>query len=223
MYSYVEDKPFVTDAKRTALTILKQTVKLLLAQGLDCSARLLGVEGKELILQNGANNPVEVECLIEIEGSKNFDLNEGQRMKLLVMDELNIVLKPLLLPDCTSNSFNIIVPKLRFSQGNTDKAFNMVISIVHEDPDGSYGRLGRKPSAYTAIEQWSWVEIPNTIDLNYKLKKIKNKYWNEVSSVYLRKKNAYLGRVNVNHPSFVCYAESINEVYKAHFEDDEDE
>ncbi len=222
MYSYVEDKPFLTDAKRTALNIMKQLTSKLRDRGLDCNARLLGLDGKELILQNG-NNPVEIEYLIEIEGSKEFDLNDGHQIKLVAMDEIDIISKPLLLPGCVSNTFNIILPQLRFSMGSTEKAFSIVISIVHEDPDGSYGRLGRKPSAVTARDQWSWIPVPDSIDLNYKAKKIRNKYWKDVNSLYLKKKNAYLTRVNIGHPSFVCYVESVNEVYRLHFEEEDEE
>lgn len=52
-------------------------------------------------------------------------------------------------------------------------------------------------------------------NINFKIKVLKeHNLWNEVRKVYLTKKNMYLRRNDFNHPSFVCYIETVNELYR---------
>ena len=37
--------------------------------------------------------------------------------------------------------------------------------------------------------------------------------WDEVRDTYLEKKNFYLCRNDHNHPSFIVYVETVNQVY----------
>ncbi len=182
----------------------------------------MGFEGKELFIRNGTR-PAELEYCIEIEGSRDFDVNEGQRIKQMIKDELDIVLHSFLINPSTTNTFNIVIPNLQFQTGSSDTLFNINISVVHEDPDGSYARLAYRSTGAGTASQWGWSPVPDSTDLTFKSKKIKNKYWKDVRYLFLRKKNMYLGKINMNHPSFVCYAEAVNEVYKARIGDDDDQ
>ena len=59
-----------------------------------------------------------------------------------------------------------------------------------------------------------WNEVPHTKDLDMKIAVVKrNGRLNEVREIYLDLKNMYLRRNDKSHPSFVVYAEAVNQVY----------
>lgn len=41
--------------------------------------------------------------------------------------------------------------------------------------------------------------------------------WGEVRTAYLDKKNLYLSRNDYNHPSFIVYVETVNQIYNKYF------
>ena len=64
-------------------------------------------------------------------------------------------------------------------------------------------------------DQWTWCQVPYSKDVRDKAIAIKeNSFWGEVRATYLDKKNMYLLRGDTNHPSFVVYVESVNEIYR---------
>mgnify|MGYP003424740232 CR=1 FL=1 len=60
--------------------------------------------------------------------------------------------------------------------------------------------------------------IKTLLNIFKKVKTLKNNdCWLEVRKIYLEKKNMYLRRNDHNHPSFIVYIETINEVYGKYF------
>lgn len=67
-------------------------------------------------------------------------------------------------------------------------------------------------------DSFTWNEVPSSHNVKEKADILKrNSLWNEVRETYLNKKNMYLRRHDDNHPSFVVYVESVNEVYNKYF------
>ena len=67
------------------------------------------------------------------------------------------------------------------------------------------------------MDQWYWNETPNARDLVNKACDIKDSnLWKKVREFYLDKKNMYLRRGDRDHPSFIVYIETINEIYSKH-------
>ena len=95
--------------------------------------------------------------------------------------------------------------------------FYIDLAIVRKD---SYGwhRLIHQKTGYTPWDRWYWNLSPNSASLEKKITWLKeNNLWMKVREVYLRKKNIYLSRRDQDHPSFIVYIETINEVYAKHF------
>lgn len=67
-------------------------------------------------------------------------------------------------------------------------------------------------------DQYTWNEVPNSHQVKDRADELKKAgLWQKVRDRYLEKKNMYLFRQNHDHPSFVVYVESVNEVYNKYF------
>lgn len=63
-------------------------------------------------------------------------------------------------------------------------------------------------------DRYFWTEVPDSQEVFSKMELLKkNGWWSEIRNLYLRKKNMYLQRNDKNHPSFVVFVETVNEVY----------
>ena len=68
----------------------------------------------------------------------------------------------------------------------------------------------------TLYKQWN--EVPNSHQVKDRADKLKRAgLWQKVRDRYLEKKNMYLSWQDRNHPSFVVYVETVNEVYNRYF------
>ena len=66
--------------------------------------------------------------------------------------------------------------------------------------------------------QYTWNEVPRSHQVKDKADELKEAgLWQEVRDRYLEKKNMYLSWQDRNHPSFVVYVETVNEVYNRYF------
>ena len=98
-----------------------------------------------------------------------------------------------------------------------DTSFKIDLAIVTADREGWYRGIHKK-TGNVQQDEYYWVPAPKSEGLDKRVDDIKeNGLWQKVRDVYLKKKNMYLTRNDHNHPSFVCYIETINEVWYANF------
>lgn len=72
------------------------------------------------------------------------------------------------------------------------------LKLIHDENDGEY----------------KWNKSPDYSIVNRKAKYIKkHRQWEIVRIQYKNLKNTYLSQNDYNHPSYICYAEAINNVY----------
>lgn len=92
--------------------------------------------------------------------------------------------------------------------------FHVDIAFIMLNSNGTACRLIHDK----AHDQYIWNEIPQYKGIEKRIAKLKTKKrWNDVRDTYLKKKNEYLKRNDNDHPSFVIYVESVNEVYQKVF------
>lgn len=169
---------------------------------------LVGSGANNLVTQDG-NGPFDLDYNLRILSMSDKYRNNLKSLKDIVRNTLNKIVGNTFFSD-GQDSRSVITSNLILKNDRTKK-FSFDIAIITEMGNGNLGRLIHNKQ----LGQFTWNEIPSTIDLNIKVKKLKQYgYWGEVRDTYLAKKNMYLQRRDYNHTSFVVYVETINEVYK---------
>lgn len=81
-----------------------------------------------------------------------------------------------------------------------------------------WNRLIHEKTGIVSKDRYYWNEAFCSEGLENKVEWLKNepKIWNEIRDTYLEKKNMYLHRNDHDHPSFIVYIETINEIYDKH-------
>ena len=69
------------------------------------------------------------------------------------------------------------------------------------------------------MDQYVWNEIPDSHDVAQKAKRLKaEELWLTVRDRYVQRKNMYLSSWwDKDHPSFIIYIETVNEIYYKYF------
>lgn len=216
MYHYIEDKEFLKRMKSRCSDIINQLVQSINNDSvMTVETQLVGSGAKNLITQN-ANEPIDLDynlCVVKV-----FDINfnDGRAIKEHIRKHFNAVLNNNGWNDCQDSTSALSTELRHFTKGNKTE-FNIDLAIVRESNLG-WERLIHYKTGFVFDDQWYWNEAPNSRDLVDKVCDIKDEnLWQEVRDIYLDKKNMYLCRGDHNHPSFIVYIETINEIYNKYF------
>lgn len=212
MYHYIQDKELLKHLKRTCPNIVNQLVQSINRDSvMTVKACLVGSGAKNLITQN-ANHPVDLDYNICIIRTKSVDIKDGCEIKEYIRKQFNGVLNANGWSDCQDSKSVLTAGDMIFKQGNKT-AFSVDLAITCEYND-CWHRLIHEKTGYVNLDRYYWNEIPDSRQLEQKVKAIKSNFlWNEVRDTYLEKKNLYLRRNDYTHPSFVVYIETINQIY----------
>lgn len=230
MYHYLEDKQFLKDIRRESRNIM-QTMCHYLKEDYDISAIfcLVGSGGRNLVLQNG-NEPVDLDYNLQI--VKCADFEDCRYIKECARKSFNKALKDFQQCDCEDSTSSLTSKKMRlnghriapffFTQlcgpnlyTGKDTYFSIDICIIKTDKShNNYERLIHEKTGWTSSDRYYWNKGPKSKQLKEKAKCIKScGKWELVRQQYLTIKNRYLRKNDTNHPSFICYAEAVNNVY----------
>ena len=216
MYHYIADKEFLKRMKILCSDIINQLVQSINNDSvMTVEAQLVGSDAKNLIMQN-ANEPIDLDynlCIVEVFG---INFNDGRTIKEHIRKHFNAVLNNNGWSDCQDSTSALSTEPRHFTKGNKTE-FSIDLAIVCESHYG-WERLIHRKTGIVDYDQWYWNEAPNSRGLVDKVCDIKNEnLWQEVREIYLDKKNMYLRRGDHNHPSFIVYIETINEIYNKYF------
>lgn len=211
MYYYVEDKELISNMRGLCSDIVNQLVQLINGEGkLKVKASLVGSGAKNLITQN-ENEPIDLDYNLSIKECNEFDINDSVGIKEYVRKSFNIILKRFGWNDCKDSTSALTTEKRYFKNGNQTK-FSIDLCIIYES-NQRWWRLIHQKTGFTNYDRWYWSEGKHSGNLKNKADWLKkNGHWNEVREVYLEKKNMYLRKNDKDHPSFICYLETINEI-----------
>ena len=98
--------------------------------------------------------------------------------------------------------------------------FQFDIAIVSRNSKGKLCRLIHSKNAWGyGKDQYVWNEIPDSHNIAQKVKRLKAEgLWLTVRDRYVDRKNTYLSRwLDKDHPSFIAYIETVNEIYYQYF------
>lgn len=220
MYHYLDDREFVHRMRRLAGEIMQSLChRLKVEYDIGANFKLVGSGGSNLILQN-ADEPVDLDYNLEI--LKCHDINNGQELKEDIRKAFNEVLNEYRFGDCQDSTSCLASSRIYFTRGNKTE-FSIDVCITRRDEADCYHRLIHEKTGIAAYDRYYWNIVWNSVGLREKADCIKNHgKWEQLREEYLKIKNGYLsrsgytvwlGNMYVNHPSFVCYIEAVNNVY----------
>lgn len=179
-----------------------------------------GSHGMKLVMRNG-NGPFDLDYNLMIIRMPDEYWNNTQRLKNRVRDSLNLILRENRSHVVSGGQFSdgkdstSVITALMYTPGILSQvAFSFDLAILARDEDGTYYRLLHDKGS----NNYHWGKAPSVHYIREKADTIKSKrHWDEVRKRYKDKKNMYLERRDKNHPSYIVYVETINEVYRKHF------
>ena len=214
MYEYVVEKE-VKRYRSECSHILEQLRDLLNTEyGINTQFSLVGSGGdsRNMVTRNG-DGPYDLDYNLIILAMSNEYWNDLRKLKDIVRNSLNKIVKDTLFSD-GKDSHSVITSILHFTDTPKVK-FSFDMAILAKNSKGNFCRLIHN-KGYS--DSFTWNEVPSSHNVKEKADILKrNSLWNEVRETYLNKKNMYLRRNDDNHPSFVVYVESVNEVYNKNF------
>ena len=213
MYHWIEDKTFLGRMRAHCSDIVNRLGQAINSDGkMRVKQYLVGSGAKNLIVQNG-KEPVDLDYNLEIIDSGAFGINDCREIKIYVQGKFDEVLKKAGWGNSQDSTSALTTEKRHFVQG-TQTEFSIDVCIVATDRESKWYRLIHEKTGRVITDCYYWNEAPQSKGLCDRVMWIKkNQYWNEVRDTYLEKKKMYLSRNDFNHPSFIVYIETVNEIY----------
>ena len=166
-----------------------------------------GSHARKLVTRNG-NGPFDLDYNLIIVHMPNKYWDDLGLLKETVRRTLNQIEKNEWFSD-GKDSTSVITALLHFKD-TPQIEFSFDIAIFAKNQSGNFCRLIHNKW----YNQYTWNEVPSSHNVRDKADLLKSDgYWGDVRKLYLDKKNMYLRRGDFNHPSFVVYVETINELY----------
>ncbi len=214
MYGYVTDKVFIKESYSMCAGIVNQLVQKLKSYGVEARMSVAGSKKRGLITQN-EKEPIDYDFNLWVEFAEDVDIVRNPReLKQKIISAFNEVLEWNGWENCDDSTSAVTTKQRRLRKGNKTP-FSIDVCIVRKDNYGNWYRLIHRKTGIMCYDQYYWLQGMSIGDLNKKEMYLKDGgYWMIVRETYLKKKNLYLTRQDMdNHPSYNCYIEAVNEVY----------
>lgn len=222
MFHYVTDREFLGAMRRNCFDLINQLVQRINNESvMEVKEELVG-SGKHGLITQKAQEPIDLDYNLIIRSvggqvpSNNLAAPNGswtgQRIKEYVRVQFNDILQKNGENDC-GDSTSVLTAKLRPFKKWPDLPFNIDLAIITKGSNG-WLRLIHKKTGITRLDSWYWNQSPNLTEVEEKALRLKQDgLWQHVQKRYLEKKNEYLTRNDHDHPSFIVYIETINEIF----------
>ena len=213
MYTYVQDK----DLKKFMISEGSDIVNRLKGKinredYLKVDFELVGSGARNLITRNGKKPPDVDFNFIILSMRENYKESD---IKEYIKKHLNNVLREKGLRDCSDSTSALTIKSV---PTNKNVSFNIDVAIIKIEYNNWY-RLIHEKHDNSHSDRWYWNQGINFDEIYRKVDAIKRANgWNDFRDWYLDKKNRYLSEQDYNHPSFVVYIETTNEVYKMYYD-----
>lgn len=216
MYHYIQDKEFLKRLRGACGDIVNQLVQSINNDSvMTVKAFLVGSGAKNLITQN-ENEAIDLDYNLCIVSTKSINILDGREIKEYVRKQFNKVLNANGWGDCHDSTSVFTTEKRVFKKGN-QTAFKIDLAITCKYHNNCQ-RLIHQKTGIVILDGYYWNEVQNSGRLEEKVSSLKSEnLWGEVRRIYREKKNLYLRRNDYNHPSFIVYVETVNQVYNKYF------
>ena len=190
---------------------------MLKEKGISAQFTLVGSGARNMVTRNG-DGPFDLDYNLEIIKASEEYWSDLRHLK----DTIRILLDKAEKLNCFSesqDSTSCLTALLHFKDDPTVK-FKFDIAIVSRNSKGKLCRLIHSKNAWGyGKDQYVWNEIPDSHDIAQKARRLKAEgLWLTVRDQYIDRKNMYLSRRwDKDHPSFIAYIETVNELYCQYF------
>ena len=221
-YEYVSEKevkPYRSECSRILIELRDHLNK---EYGIITQFFLVGSGSyaRKLVMRNG-NSPFDLDYNLMVRRMPEEYWNDTRHLKNRVRDSLNLILRRSRSHVVRGGQFSdgkdstSVITALVYTPGILSQvAFSFDLAIMARNEDGTYYRLLHDK----ASNNYHWGKAPSLHHIREKADAIKSqKHWGEIRERYKDKKNVYLERQDKNHPSYIVYVETINEVYRKYF------
>lgn len=202
--------------KGTSSDIVNQLVQSINNDSvMTVKACLVGSGAKNLITQN-ENEPIDLDYNLCIVSTDFIKILDCRGIKEYVRKQFNKVLCSNGWNDCEDSTSALTTGKYSFQSGNRTK-FSIDIAITCKYLN-NWQRLIHQKTGLVILDGYYWNEVKDSGRLEEKVRALKSEdLWDEVRDTYLEKKNFYLCKNDHNHPSFIVYVETVNQIYNKYF------
>ena len=190
---------------------------MLKEKGISAQFTLVGSGARNMVTRNG-DGPFDLDYNLEIIKAPEEYWNNLRGLK----DTIRILLDKAAGLKCFSesqDSTSCLTALLHFKDEPAIK-FKFDVAIVSRNSKGKLRRLIHNKNAWgLRMDQYVWNEIPDSHNIAQKVKRLKAEgLWLTVRDRYVDRKNTYLSRwLDKDHPSFIIYIETVNEIYYKYF------
>ncbi len=203
--------------KSDCSAVLKSTCHTLKEKGISAQFTLVGSGARGLVTRNG-NGPFDLDYNLEIIKAPKEYWDDLRKLK----DTVRVALDNSEGFDCfsdSSDSTSCLTAILHFND-SPEIEFSFDVAITTRNENGNLMRLIHNKNIWgVGYDQYVWNEIPNSHNIKEKADILKKtNMWLDVRERYLIKKNTYLSRHDHDHPSFIVYVETINELFHEIFD-----
>jgi len=206
MYTFVENKAALGAVKSFGNELMWALISKLTKKGIQATCFLIGSGAKNLVTQNG-EKPFDLDYNLKV-SSCPVALDD---LKDEIRFSFNEVLDSCGLPNCSDSTSSLTTAIFHLSS-NPEIRFSLDVGVISENKNGQLQRLIHDKKV--PWRRFLWVIAPDSEAVDEKVDAIKSAgYWDCVREDYLRRKNHYLSKNDHEHPSFICYIETINDVY----------
>ena len=216
MYHYIQDKEFLKRLKGACGDIVNQLVQSINNDSvMTVEACLVGSGAKNLITQN-ENEPIDLDYNLCIVSTKSINILDCCGIKEYVKKQFNKVLCTNDWNDCEDSTSALTTKRRVFKRGNQTE-FSIDIAIIRKYHN-TWQRLIHQKTGFVNLDRYYWNEVQDSGRLEEKVHALKyENLWGKVRDSYLEKKDFYLRRNDYNHPSFIVYVETVNQIYNKYF------
>ena len=198
-------------------SVLKKVCLMLKEKGISAQFTLVGSGARNMVTRNG-DGPFDLDYNLEIIKAPEEYWNNLRSLK----DTIRILLDKAAGLKCFSesqDSTSCLTALLHFKDEPAIK-FKFDVAIVSRNSKGKLRRLIHNKNAWgLGMDQYVWNEIPDSHDIAQKTRRLKAEgLWLTARDRYIDRKNMYLSRWwDKDHPSFIAYIETVNEIYCQYF------
>lgn len=179
-----------------------------------------GSHARKLVMRNG-NSPFDLDYNLVVIRMPEEYWNDTRCLKNRVRDSLNLILRRSRSHVVRGGQFSdgkdstSVITALMYTPGVLSQvAFSFDLAILAREEGGTHYMLLHDKGS----DNYHWGEAPSVRHIREKADAIKSqRHWDEVRDRYKDKKNRYLERQDENHPSYIVYVETINEIYRKYF------
>ena len=190
---------------------------MLKEKGISAQFTLVGSGARNMVTRNG-DGSFDLDYNLEITKASEEYWNDLRHLK----DTIRILLDKAEKLNCFSesqDSTSCLTALLHFKDDPTVK-FKFDVAIVSRNSKGKLCRLIHNKNAWGyGKDQYVWNEFPDSHDIAQKTRRLNAEgLWLTVRDRYIDRKNMYLSRWwDKDHPSFIAYIETVNEIYYQYF------